>query len=89
MTNTAITDTAMPDNLTRIEQKIFNVLADGKAHLVGELRRCIDDSWTENSTVRVHIAHLRRKLRSQGHGITFERLDNTSAYRIVRLVAAD
>lgn len=49
--------------LTPTEQRFYDLLKDGKPHGILELRALLWDELASVSTVRVHVSHLREKLR--------------------------
>lgn len=69
---------------TPIQRRIMEVLKDGKPHARSEVFECLQDSLSGDSTLRVHICYLRKRLRSIGKTIIWEA--NGGAYRLVRFV---
>ncbi len=59
------------EKYTNVEQRILEVLADGERHHNKQLQDCLDDEYGEGKakTIRVHMAHIRKKLRRKGHDI--------------------
>ncbi len=57
---------------TPTQQRIIDVLSDGKPHSRKELKGCLPDELAELKTVNVHIAHIRVKLRPIGEDIICE-----------------
>jgi hypothetical protein len=50
-------------NLTRTQQRMMDLLSDGRYHSRQGLHTCISDELTNGHSVSVHLAYLRRKLR--------------------------
>lgn len=69
---------------TPTQQRLLEMLGDGMSHQQTELMRCLEDALSTPATLRVHICHMRRKLRPVGQNITSERLDERTYYRLVR-----
>ena len=74
----------MPLDLTATERRLYALLEDGEAHSADELRECLDDSFMENSTIRNHITHLRKKVWVDGKLIMHDRSNGSHNYRMVR-----
>lgn len=77
----------MITDLTPTERRIFNLLSDGQPHSLHEMRGCLNDPFMENSTIRVHIVNVRKKIREEGHAIVYERWDD-HCYRLARFVSS-
>lgn len=73
------------NGLTPIEQKMADVLADGKMHKVEHLRACLYDNLAGPNTVNVHISGLRRILRMKGWDVAIIRINGTIFYQKRRL----
>lgn len=72
-------------DFTPTQWRIMEVLADGLRHSAAELHECVNDELATVAVVRVHVAHLRRKLRPKGNDIILERQDNISYYRFAKI----
>lgn len=57
---------------TPTQQKIMDLLSDGKPHAKDEIRECLWDTMTELRNVHVHITNLRTILRPWGYIITIK-----------------
>ena len=76
-------------NFTPTQQKIIDMLSDGKPHSRKELKRCLPDELAELKTVNVHIAHIRLKLRPLGEDIICEMGPmNHLGFRHIRLLTS-
>lgn len=73
------------NGFTPTEQRILDVLSDGKSHIRAELLRCLDDLSIESS-VRPHLMRLRAKLRLRGETIVRVWVQRRCEYQHVRLV---
>jgi hypothetical protein len=72
---------------TETEQKIVNILIDGRSHHREELRACIDGEFTALVTMQNHLKNMRKKLRPKGQDIICEFVNRQLHYRWVRLLA--
>lgn len=56
------------DSLTPTQQRIFDLLSDGKHHTYDELAECLwdENSLTPRETLRVHLHNLRKRLTPNG-----------------------
>ena len=51
------------NNFTPTEKKLYELLGDGKLHLIPDLIEvCIEDDLASIGNLRAHISNLRRKL---------------------------
>jgi len=75
----------MRADFTPTQWRMMEVLADCEPHSVAELHGCADDELSTAAVVRVHVANLRRKLRPHGNDIIYERRQNTSYYRLIKI----
>lgn len=76
----------VPIVFTATEQKIVDVLADGRKHSIEEIQSAIDGEFTSIQTIRVHLVYIRKKL-PEGEDIISTRLMNRKpAYIWVRLL---
>lgn len=76
---------------TPAQQRILQVLSDGRAHCRDELLEKVhDDRKTEVSTLRWHISEIRKVLERRGQGIVCENLGGRrqAYYRWVRFIAS-
>lgn len=71
----------MLGSLTPTEQRIFDCLKDGEAHLVHEIKMLIDE-LASPTAVQMHISRLRSKLPS-GVLILHEAKERRYWYRLV------
>lgn len=70
---------------TPTEQRIFNVLADGKRHSMAKLYDCLSDDLAEMAAVRVHVCNLRKKLGLSGKGVACELIARKTYYCLIEL----
>lgn len=75
-------------SLTKAEQRLFNVLQDGRLHPFQELFDALDNDLNSAVVVRVHLFHMRKKLRPAGYDITSLKDGGTLRYQLVRLLAS-
>ena len=76
---------------TPTEQRILDVLNDGLRHTVDELRHCLTDELSV-SAVKVHVCHIRAKLKEVGRDVVAEHQlfpRSVWTYRQVRLLHFD
>jgi hypothetical protein len=75
---------------TPTQQRILKILSDGRPHSITELRTALNDELAVRCALKVHICHIRKKLRPIGQDILFEitgKIDGTYySYRHVRLL---
>lgn len=73
--------TAVPNgNLTKTEQRIYDLLADGLPHAREELCRCMDDELSKPQAIFTHLNRMRTKLRARGEDIACEYKYETRSY---------
>ena len=59
------------NGLTPTQQRLYDVLADGKPHTMPELFECIDDNLGyPTKLLNTHVWYLRRKLNPRGLDVT-------------------
>ena len=76
------------NGFTPVQSAILKVLSDGMAHRKQELHGCLMDELGSLTTVRVHLCHIRKKLRPIGEDIICELKNRNIWYRHVRLLAS-
>jgi hypothetical protein len=69
---------------TPTEQRIWNVLRDGMAHHETELRSCLDDEMGCQSLLSVHLAYMRRKLKSSHLNIVCTSKSDPVMYQLMQ-----
>lgn len=79
----------MPAKFTATEQRIMDLLADGKRHTRDELFSCLEDEMQKKDNVNVHLTYIRRKIRPVGHDIISISQQGTTYYQHVTLVSTD
>ncbi len=78
--------TSNPSGYTPIEQRMINLLSDGIRHSYEEMFQCLDDELAGNTAVLFHITNLKNKLAKKGFGITSQRENKVTYYRMVRFI---
>lgn len=71
---------------TPTQQRILEVLEDGKRHSRKELLQCLNDEMTGRGVLNSHLHLLRQKLRPRGTDIICELHNRSIGYRWVRLL---
>jgi len=72
------------NSVSPIEQKLLDVLSDGKVHSREALKLCLsDEELTADEAIKMQISNLRKILRPQGRDIV---LWGTGHYRMMRLL---
>jgi len=71
--------------LTPTEQRIYEMLSDGRLHKRSELMTCLADALASRQTFNVHMSYLRRKL-PKGFMIDCVLRDRTLHYRLARFL---
>jgi hypothetical protein len=71
---------------TPTQQRIYDLLSDGRMHQRKELEACLNDDMAGQSTLRFHICVMRRKLRPIGENIASTILDQRTYYQHVRFI---
>jgi DNA-binding winged helix-turn-helix (wHTH) protein len=72
---------------TPTQQRIINLLSDGKAHDKYELlEKCMEDELASVGTLAVHICNIRKQLHTIGEDILCVFVQRKYAYRHVRLI---
>lgn len=77
-------------NWSNTEQKIWDILKDGKGHHRTEFHSCLWDEMGERKTKTIitHMVNMRRKL--QPHGLAIVCVFNNGwSYRLVRLISSE
>lgn len=77
---------AHPNSFTPTQQRIVDLLSDGDAHTLEEVRLCLLDTEADSNNVYFHINQLRQRLRARNKGIRTERINGMGYYRLVRVV---
>lgn len=71
-------------HLTPTDRKIIDLLKDGEAHSIDEIRtNCMQDDQAVDSTIKAHISSLRRKLEPKRLAILGS---SGPQYRLVRMI---
>lgn len=74
----------MPDiPLTPIQQRILQLLSDGRSHARAELHACLDDELAMLTSLKFHVSRLRQKLRPTGRTVHCEIQHGTSYYSLI------
>ncbi len=72
-------------DLTPVEQRMMDVLADGLPHTPQELHACLWDELSPLRNIRAHVTRLRTKLRPS-HTVTTYGLNGSIVYRLTRFL---
>lgn len=72
--------------LTPTQQRIMDLLADGKGHTREELHKCMPDELSSIANLYVHVHHLNRRLKQQGQEVVSRYEDGRYLYRHVQYV---
>jgi len=72
-------------HFTPTEQRILDVVKDGKPHGPVELHKCLDDELSPVIAIRCHLSNMRKKLRPMGYDIVHVMIGRTHHYRYVSL----
>lgn len=76
---------------TVTEQKILDLLSDGKLHRAEEIHACLPDELGARENIHQHLSNIRKKLRAIGQDIVLRRngLSKTESwYYHCRVVAS-
>lgn len=73
----------IPSNLTHIERKLYDALADGKPHKPDELIPLLTD-LSDRSDLQYHMTKLRQKLYTVGEDVVAQSFGKWIGYRRVR-----
>ncbi len=68
---------------------MLEVLSDGRPHPKSDLHACLPDQEGDASNIKVHLSHMRVKLRPMGKDILCVFLNRKKMYRLVRLISND
>lgn len=74
---------------TPIQQKIMDILSNGRGHTKHDLLPCVGDPEAEPVAVVKHIYLLRKVLSGTEYGILNEELQGKRYYRLVRFIIPD
>lgn len=74
--------------LTPTEQRIWDVLSDGRPHRTHELVACLLDSQATPRNMRQHLSQIRAKIRASGEAVLCEIHNRQVHYRRVKLLTA-
>lgn len=75
---------------TPTQRRLLDMLSDGKPHRREELYGCIDDELADVAKcLRVHLTHLRKKLRKLSQDVLCELHRGKPHYRHVMLLRWD
>jgi hypothetical protein len=72
---------------TPVQNRILDVLRDGGAHGLDELRACLNDELQDEHNIHFHLSGLRARLRRQAQDIQRFTVAGKSLYRHVRITA--
>ena len=72
-------------NFTPTEQRMIDVLADGKPHRREELHACLGDELQPLTAIQMHICKMRKKL--VGHDILCVARNRSYYYQHVRIIS--
>lgn len=76
----------MAEILTATEQRIFNLLSDGRPHTKEEIHTCINDELAPVSAIANHISRMRKQLRVHGKDVICSYRGGVTKYQLVRLM---
>ncbi len=83
--------TTMTRPFTPTEQRIMDVLADGRLHASDDLHQCLSDNSEPLegmlTSLPVHLSNMRKILRPRGEDICCYRDDGKTYYYLGRLMA--
>jgi len=79
----------LPNEFTKIETRILDLLSNGLRHHKSEVLDCLEDELASLPAMRAHLVRLRKKLAPKGQDITCEFRNNTVWYRHIRLLNID
>lgn len=72
--------------LTPTEQRLFDLLSDGRPHDPKSLIKAVDpDSLVEWGTVYVHVRNIRGKVKAAGLDIVPRMVNRAALYQLVRV----
>lgn len=74
------------DKFTPTQQRIVDLLSDGKPHTRKELHGCLWDELASRSMIKYHLCHIRKVLRPRGEDILCLYLNRTYQYQHVKLI---
>lgn len=75
----------MAEILTATEQRIFNLLSDGKPHTKEEVHTCLNDELSPVSAIANHISRMRKQLRHHAKDILCRYGGGKTTYQLIRL----
>lgn len=75
--------------LTPTQQKIYNIVSDGKRHSIKEISPCFQTPNIKPSSVYLHLFNLNRAINPRGEHLMRERIQNRLYLRLVRLISTD
>ena len=73
---------------TPTQQRIVDLLSDGRAHTREEVQKCLVDELGPVENIRPHLTSLRKILRPHGKDIACQLLNRKSYYVLVRVLAS-
>jgi len=73
-------------HLTPIQQKIYDVLADGKPHKPEELLAAFTDAADEKQLLYNHLTRIRKELRRKRRDVICQFIRRSNHYRLIGLV---
>lgn len=72
--------------LTETEQKIYDLLSDGRDHNRYDVKDSFGDEFTTQKCLRVHLSNMRKKLNPAGIDIVCSWNGRAISYRMVRML---
>lgn len=78
---TALSSALAGIHFTPIEKAILYVLADGEAHPVYVVMKCLGDAFSDRNALQAHISRIRKKVERFNHDIVCTWQNRRSNYR--------
>ena len=74
------------ENLTEMEQRIYDLLRDGRIHSKSEVHAVMypEDVLGSYNSIKMNVSRLRSKLQTQSLDIVFQQAGRTQGYRMIR-----
>jgi hypothetical protein len=76
----------LPTLLTKVQNRMMQVLSDGLPHTREELHACLADELGPTDNIRSHISGIRKFLNPKGYDILFVRKQIGFRYILIRLL---
>jgi len=78
----------MTNGFTPTQQRIMDLLSDGKPHCKDELQKCLSDELAGDTAVGFHLTAIRKVLSKRNEGVLCVLVNRKIAYRYVALRGA-